>query len=209
MNMPMPILLPLQLSQSQHLNVPPVLRHALICCMAALVGALLLWLLSAVWHGEAETARNDVSASTQKTATQLADAREAGLARTARAQRFTLVKTVLESNFPEKTEREQIIGQLSAHPYIVEPVLTAQPGQPAFSSHGNLPVIILRHLYVEAGLLHEEALLALNAIATSSSAHVIPTGCSLHREADAAPVTLRARCEFDRITLAASPGSMQ
>ncbi|MDR2188425.1 MAG: hypothetical protein LBE62_10290, partial [Azonexus sp.] len=123
-----------------------------------------------------------------------------------RAKRFDLVKAVLENSPPEKTE--QITGQLSAHPHIVEPVLTAQPGQSAFSTPENLPVVTLQRVHIEAGLLHEEALLALDAIVTSSPAHAISTGCSLRREADAAPVTLRARCEFDWISLAASSGNM-
>jgi hypothetical protein len=207
MNMPLPI--PLQLLQSQRLGVPPVLRRALLCCMAALGSASLLWLLSAAWHNEVESKRNEARTNTQKITQQLSDARETRLAHTARAKRFALVKTALENNPPEKTEWEQLTEQLSAHAHIADPTLTPQLSQPAFSTPQNLPAITLQHVRIEAGLLHEEALLALGSIVTSSPAHVIPTGCSLRREADAAPITLRARCEFEWITLATSKGSEQ
>jgi hypothetical protein len=207
MNMPMPISLPLRFPRSQPPGVPPVLRRALLCCMAVLAGTLLLWLLTVIWHDEAETERNDARASAQKAARQLSDAHETRLAHTARAKRFALIKAVLENDLPEKTEWEQLTGKLSAHPHIAESTLTSQPGQSAFSAPQNLSAITLQHVRIEAGLLHEEALLALDAIVTSSPAHVIPTGCSLRRETDAAPITLRARCEFDWITLAASKES--
>jgi hypothetical protein len=209
MNMPIPISLPLRFSQSQRLGVPPMLHRALLCCMAVLASTLLLWLLTAIWHDEAESRRNDARASAQKTARQLSDAHETSLAHAARAERFALVKAVLGNNPPEKTEWEQLTGQLSAHSHIAEPSLTSLPGRPAFATPENLPVITLQQVRIEAGLLHEEALLALDAIVSGSPAHVIPTGCSLRREADAAPITLRVRCEFDWIALAASKGSEQ
>ncbi|MDR2208159.1 MAG: hypothetical protein LBE22_04215, partial [Azoarcus sp.] len=93
----MPLPLPLQLSQSRRLDVLPVLRRALLCCMAAFIGMLLLWSLSAAWHSEAETGRNDARASVQKTAAQLSEAHETRLARSERAKRFDLVKAVLEN----------------------------------------------------------------------------------------------------------------
>jgi hypothetical protein len=187
------------------MNIPlPILRRTLLCCMAALAGASLLWLLSAVWHDEAESKRNDARASAQKAAQQLSDAQETRLAHAVRAERFALVKTVLENNPPGKTDLEELTGQLSEHPHITEPNLTSQPGQPAFSTPESLPVITLQHVHIEVGLLHEGALLALDAIVTGSPAHVIPSGCSLRREADAAPITLRERCKFEWITLARS-----
>jgi len=202
MNMPIPI--PLQLSQSQGFAVPPVLRRALLCCVAALVGALSLWVLSTVLRADAEAGRNDARADTQKTAMQLANAREAESARVVRAKRFALVKAALENTSAEESEWEQLASQIEAHPHIVDSTMSAQPAQPAFSSHENLPVITLQSVRIEAGLLHEEALLALDAIAHGFNTHLIPTGCSLRREADAAPITLRARCEFERTVLVPS-----
>jgi len=195
MNMPLPF--PLQLSQSQRFTVPQVLRRALLCCVAAFAGALLLWVFSNVWHTEAETKRNDARASTQKTAMQLASAREVAYTRSARAKRFAPIKAALESTPPGKTEWEQLSGQLSAHPHIVEPGLDALPAQTEFPSPEHLPAITFQRVSIEAKLLHEEALLALDTIASSASAHVVPTGCSLRREAGVEPITLWAHCEFD------------
>jgi len=244
MNMPMPIPLPLQLLQSQRFSVPPVLRRALLCCVVALVGALVFRVLSVTWHAEAETERNDARAGMQKTSSLLASTLETEAVRAARAKRFALVKAVLENMPAEQPEWEQLTRQLSASPHIVDPILNTLPVQPAFpapepvsnailamdgevsekSVHGaagspepyrgnpgrkagatqDLPVITLQRVRVEAGLLHEEALLALDAIVTGAPAHIIPIGCSLQRETDAAPITLRASCEFDRITLVPS-----
>ncbi|MCL2161031.1 MAG: hypothetical protein FWH56_03980 [Betaproteobacteria bacterium] len=205
MNMPMSIPLPLRPMQSQRFNVPPMLRRALLCCVSALVGASLLWFLSSVWRADAEAERNDARADTQKTAALLASARETEAARAGRAKRFSLVKAALESMPVEKSEWEQLSSLIEAHPHIAEPALNVQPAQPAFPASEHLPVVTLQRARIEAGLLHEEALLTLDAIATGSPAHVIPSGCSLWREADTAPVTLRASCEFDWITLAPSP----
>ena len=199
MNMPLPF--PLQLIPSQRFTVPPMLRRALLCCVAALVAALLLWVLSDVWHTEAAAKGDDACAGKQKTAMQLTHAREIEFARTARAKRFAPIKAALENTPPGKTEWEQLTGQLSAHPHIVEPALDALPAQAAFPVFQNLPAIPLQTVRIEAGLLHEEALLALDAIAM----HVTPTGCSLQREGDAAPSTLRAHCEFDWIPPLLSP----
>jgi len=201
MNMPMHVPLPLQLSPPQRFTVPPVLRRALLCCVAALVGALLLWFLSETWRAEAGTERDDARAGMQKTTMQLTGARDTESVRAARVKRFTSIKTALENTPPGKTEWEQLSGQLSAHPHIAEPALDALPSQAAFSGPEELPVITLQRVEIEARLLHEESLLALDAIVGGSPAHVIPTGCSLRRNADAAPITLRVRCGFDWVTL--------
>jgi hypothetical protein len=178
--------------------------------MAALVGALLLWFLSAAWHTEAQAEWDDARTGAQKAAKQLSDTIDAKHARAERAKRFALIKTVLENNSPEKAEWEQLLArQLSEHPHLTEPTLATQPALPAFSTPEHLPAITLQQLQVEVGLLHEEALLALDAIVASSPAHVISTGCSLRRETDVAPITLHARCGFDWISLAASPESDQ
>jgi hypothetical protein len=190
--------------QSPRFAVPPVLRRALLCCIAALTGALLLWILSTIWRSEAEAKRNDARADTQKTTSLLASALETEAARVARAKRFALVKTALESMPAEKSEWDQLTRQIEALPHIIEPILNVQPGQPAFPAPENLPVITLQRVHIETGLLHEEALLALNAIVTGAPGHVIPAGCSLRRETDIAPTTLWAHCEFDRISLVPS-----
>jgi len=204
MNMPMQFPLPLQLLQPQRFTVPPLLRRALLCCAAALIGALLLYILSSAWRAEAEAERDDARAGKQKTAMQLASAHEAESSRAARAKRFAPIKTALENAPPGKTEWEQLTGLLSTHPHIVEPTLDALPAQAAFPAAQHLPVITLQTIRIEAGLLHEEALLALNAVVAASPAHTIPTGCSLRRQADTAPITLRARCEFDWAALVPS-----
>lgn len=205
MNMPVPMPLPLLLPQSQRFAVPPPLRRALLCCIAALATALLLWILSAACRADAEAGRNDARAAAQKTLMQLTGARETESARTARAKRFARVKAALENMPAENSEWEEIAGQLSAHPHIDAPILGALPAQPAFPASEGLPVITLQRVRIEAGLLHEEALLALDAIAANAPAHVIPTGCSLRREADAAPTALRADCEFDWVALVPPP----
>jgi hypothetical protein len=66
-----------------------------------------------------------------------------------------------------------------------------------------LPSLDIQRLQIDAGLLHEETLLALDALVTDTpTAHVIPVGCVLRREEDDTSVPLRALCEFDWITLA-------
>ncbi|MCL2875811.1 MAG: hypothetical protein FWF12_05885 [Betaproteobacteria bacterium] len=102
--MNMPISPPLQLSPPQRFDVPPVLRRALLCCLAAFVGTLLLWPLSDAWRTEAETERDNARASTHKTAMQLTRALDTESARAVRAKRFALIKTTLENTLPEKSE---------------------------------------------------------------------------------------------------------
>jgi hypothetical protein len=203
MNMPIP--LPLQLLRPQRFAVPPLLHRALLCCAAALVGALLLLTLSAAYCVDAEAGRDDARAGTQKTRMQLSNARETESARAARAKRFALVKAALDSMPAGKPGWERLAEELSAHPHIAGPTLNALPAQPAFPASRSLPAVTLQHVHIEAGLLHEEALLALDAIAAASPPYLIPRGCSLRREADHAPVTLRADCEFDWIALAPPP----
>ena len=99
MNMPIPP--PLQLLQSQRFTVPPTLRRALPCCVAALVGTLLLWVLSGALHAEAETERDNARANKHKTAVQLTSALEDESARAVRAKRFALIKTALENALPD------------------------------------------------------------------------------------------------------------
>lgn len=201
MNMPVHIPLPLQLSQPQRFTVPPILRRALLCCVVALVGALLLWALSDTWYARACAKRDTARADTQKTAMQLASAIDTRSAQAARAKRFALVKAALENALPSKAEWEQLIKQLSTHPHIVDPTLEALPGQDEFPAPKNQPAITFQSVHIQAGLLHEEALLTLDAITGNFPTHHIPMGCSLWREADAAPITLRARCEFGRAAL--------
>ncbi|MDR2925696.1 MAG: hypothetical protein LBU76_07115 [Azoarcus sp.] len=202
MNMPMPTPLLLRQSPSQRFSVPPMLRRALLCCVAALAAALSLWMLAAAGRAEAETRRRGAQADAQKISAQLSAARETESARVARAKRFARMKAALENAPAEKPEWERLAAQLSAHPHIAEPTLDAPPAQPAFPSPENTPVITVQRVRFNAGLLHEEALLALDAITARFTPRLIPAGCSLQREADAAPITLRANCEFERIALA-------
>ncbi|MCL2589348.1 MAG: hypothetical protein FWD67_00385 [Betaproteobacteria bacterium] len=218
MNMPMQAPLPLQLSQPHGFAVPPAFRRALLYFVAVLVVALMLWFLSDAWHAEAEAEQNDARVSTQKTVVQLTSARETESARMTHVKRFALIKTALEKTSPGKTEWEQLTRQLSIHPHIVEPTLDSLPIQAAFPEPQNaaasalrathpgrkMPAITIQGVRIEAGLLHEETLLVLDSIATGSPAHVIPIGCSLQREADTAPVTLRALCEFTWVALVPS-----
>lgn len=209
MNMPLPIPLPLQLSPLQRFSVPPRLSRALLCCAAAFAAALSLWILATGWRTQAETERKAVQAEVQKISTQLSAALETETARATRAKRFARVKAALGNAPAENPKWEQLADQLSTHPHIAELAFEASPAAPAFPAPENMPVINLQHIRLEAGLLHEGALLALDGIATGFTAHLIPAGCALGREADAAPITLRARCEFNRITLAQPTGDAQ
>jgi|GEM_PF-2566125 len=123
MNMLMSIPLPLERSQP----VPPGLRRALICCMAAFAGALLLWFLPTAWHAEAEAQLNNVRTGMQEIASLLTRARETEAARTVRAKRFALVKAALDSSPHYKPEWKQLSGQLSTRSHIAEPTPPPRP----------------------------------------------------------------------------------
>ncbi len=126
MNMLMSIPLPLKRSQP----LPPGLRRALIGCMAAFAGALLLWFLSTAWHAEVEAQLNDARTGMQKTASLLTRAREIEAARMARAKRFALVKAALEKSPHYKPEWKQLSGRLSTRSHIAEPTPPLQPAPP-------------------------------------------------------------------------------
>lgn len=186
--------------QRQCASMLPALKRVLLACGVALVAALLLLVLAAAERAEQETERDRARVAAQKTGALLAAAREAETVRTARAQRLAAVSAALAGKPPSEADRETLAARLSGHPHIENPVLSFQDMAP--ETPGELPLIQNRRLRIEAGLLHEEALLALHAMTVDYPAHIVPVGCELHRIDEAAPVTLQARCDFDWIAIA-------
>ena len=201
--------------------VPPLLRRPLLCCVAALAAVLLLRFAATSVLEAREKELDSLRVSVREAETALTAAREEESTRAALAQRFAAVSAVLEKAPPDETEWKQLTRRLAGDERILAPDLsvgavpvhssapsmaTVVPVAPVASPEG-LPRINIQRLQINAGLLHEEALLALDALVTDTSAHVVPVGCVLRREENDAPVPLRARCEFDWIALA-PPGKV-
>jgi hypothetical protein len=197
MNMPLP---PVLLLQQHCASMLPALRRVLAACALVLVVVLLLLGLAAADHAEQESERDRARVAAQKTGTLLAAARKAETERAARAKRLAAVSAALAGKPPGEADRETLAARLSGHPHIENPILSLQDTIPA--THEYLPRIQIWRLRVEAGLLHEEALLALHAMTLDQPALIVPVGCQLHRIDEAAPVTLQARCDFDWIAIA-------
>ena len=191
--------------------VPPLLRRPLFCCVAALAAVLLLRFSATSVLEAREKELDSLRVSVREAETALTAAREEESTRAALAQRFAAVSAVLEKAPPDEIEWKQLTTRrLAGDERILAPDLSvgAVPVHsrttsiaPVASPEG-LPRIDIQRLQINAGLLHEEALLALDALVTDTSAHVVPVGCVLRREEDDAPVPLRALCEFDWIALA-------
>jgi hypothetical protein len=200
---------------SPHAAVPPTLRRPLLLCALTLAAALLVWQLAATFLDNQQTRLNTAHTNLRALDTRLTAAREAQATRAALAQRLATLRTTLGDTRPEEAEGAQLTQRLTQDTRITRPVLHAHatsPAQPAQPSPG-LPSLDIQRLQIDTGLLHEEALLAFTRLVTESAAHIIPIGCALHRQeaedGDNELAPLRARCEFERITLAAQTGTPQ
>jgi hypothetical protein len=188
------------------LTVPPALRRPLLACVLALAVALPLWRFAAAMRADAETALASARTTQQKTATRLAAARAEAAAREPLARRLADLRAALPTPMPPAADWERLADRLAADKRIAHITLHAQETPKEAAAKAQPPSIAIQHIYIEANLLHEEALLALDAIATDTPAHVVPVGCALRRDAEASPLTLRARCEYDFVAFAAEEG---
>lgn len=74
--------------------------------------------------------------------------------------------------------------------------------------HRRLPTIRIRHLSMEARLMHAAALIdALHTLASSGTAHVNPLGCDIERNPRLAPEAgqLQVHCEVEVLGLHPTP----
>ncbi|MDR0716543.1 MAG: hypothetical protein LBF50_03895 [Azoarcus sp.] len=203
--------------------IPPALRRPLLFCAMALAAALSAGYSAAAARAGQEARLLDARADAGKLEARLATARESAAARAALARRLAMLAATLGKTPPDEAGRERIAQRLSQDIRIAAPRLRLQdaplptlPAPPA-----GAPAIVIQRLSVDAGLLHEEALLALAATIMDSPVYTIPIGCALQRESgngagtssesaeSAAVHPLRARCEFDWISLAPGTGAPQ
>ncbi|MDR1661354.1 MAG: hypothetical protein LBR95_02845 [Azoarcus sp.] len=183
--------------------LPPILRRPLLFCTAALIAAALAWHAAAHARAQQQAAASRAGAAIQALETSLALAHEAEARRMALAQRAAALAAMADKA-PEDAEWERLAKRLAGEPRIVGLVLRAQSAPVTASTPNELPSIEIQRLRIDAGLLHEEALLTLHALVADTSARLVPAGCILRREKDAPPAALQARCEFDRMALAPS-----
>ncbi|MDR3213321.1 MAG: hypothetical protein LBT71_05310 [Azoarcus sp.] len=180
--------------------IPPALRRPLLCCAAALVAALCLWRIAAALCAVQETAVTAARTAARNLEIRLTRAREAEAEHTALTRRFTAL-AAMAGHSPGNDTWEQITHRLRDESRITGLVLHAEAHSPALPTPAGLPALDIQRLQIDAGLLHEEALLALEAIVADTPAHIVPTGCALRRESGSTLSALHARCEFDWIAL--------
>lgn len=200
--------------------IPPALRQPLLFCVMALAAALAAGYSAAAARAGQEARLRDARADAGKLAARLAAARESAAARAALARRLAMLAATLGKTPPDEAERERIVQRLSKDFRIAAPRLRLQaaPLPVPLVPPAGAPAIVIQRLSVDADLLHEEALLALAATIMDSPVYTIPIGCALQRQggngvdtgsASAAVHPLRARCEFDWISLASGTGATQ
>ncbi|MDR1064449.1 MAG: hypothetical protein LBL48_11080 [Azoarcus sp.] len=176
--------------------LPPLLRRVMLFCAAAVTAASFAWRTAASLRAAQEMAANRSRAAAQTLETRLAHHRETEIRYAALTQRANAL-AALAAQSPDDTEWERLAKRLAEDTRITGLVLRTQSGPAAFSAPDGLLPFDIRRLRIDADLLHEEALLALDAIAADIPIHLIPAGCALRRETGATPATLRAHCEFD------------
>ncbi|MDR0701876.1 MAG: hypothetical protein LBF61_05600 [Azoarcus sp.] len=183
--------------------LPPLLRRPLLFCVAAVIAASSMWVLAASIHAEQEAAARRARTVVQTLETRLMRSREAETRHAALVQRVEAL-SAMAGEAPDSTEWERLAGRLAEDTRIANIVLHAQSEPMPSPAPAGIPSIGTHRLRIDANLLHEEAVLALNAIVVDIPARFIPSGCALRRKsgATAAIFTLRVRCEFDWTALA-------
>jgi hypothetical protein len=168
-------------------------------CALALAGTLCLWLAAATQWTAAEIALHAARTAAQKTSAQLSALRSAANAHQALMQRLADLRAALPPRSAAARNWEGLANRLAADTRIAKVTLHAQDSPTARPPPAQLPGLDIQHLQIDAHLLHEETLLALDAALMDTSERVIPAGCALRRDAGAAPLHLRAHCEYDWI----------
>jgi hypothetical protein len=180
---------------------PPALCRALVFCAATLAAASCVWRLAAAARAEQETATSSAFAATRELEARLEDARVAEAERAALARRLAALAELARDAAVPADAWERLARRLDDDPRIAGLLLHAQSRPAAIPTPAGLPGLDIQRLQIEAGLLHEEALLALDAIVADTHARIAPVGCALRREAGAAATSLQARCAFDWVAL--------
>ncbi|MDR2093783.1 MAG: hypothetical protein LBP58_10825 [Azoarcus sp.] len=175
---------------------PPLLRRPLLFCAAAIIAASSLWLIAASTRAGQETAANRARTAVQALETHLMRSREAQTRRAALMQRAEAL-AAMAGESPDSAEWERLAERLAGDTRITHIVLHARSNTVASPAPDGLPPVETHRLRIDASLLHEEALLALDTIVANIPVRLIPAGCALRRETGAASAALRARCEFD------------
>jgi hypothetical protein len=179
---------------------PPALCRALIFCAATLAAASCIWHLAAAARAKQETATSSAFAATRELETRLEGARAAEAERSALTRRLAALAALARDAVPADAW-ERLARRLDDDPRIAGLLLHAQSRPAAIPGPAGLPGLDIQRLQIDAGLLHEEALLTLDAIVADTHARIAPVGCALHREAGAAATSLQARCAFDWVAL--------
>ncbi|MDR2031193.1 MAG: hypothetical protein LBP86_02810 [Azoarcus sp.] len=185
----------------------PVLRRPLLFCVMALTAALATGYGVAAARVGQEARLRDARAEMEKSAVRLAAARESAAAHAALARRLATLATTLGKAPPDDAGQERIARRLSADTRIAAPRLHLQSAPPPFAPPPGVAPLVVQRLSIDAGLLHEDALLALAATVMDSPEYTLPAGCALHRENGAAVHPLRTHCEFDWISLVPGTGA--
>jgi len=185
--------------------VPAPLHRPLLVCALALAGTLCLWLAVAAQWAAVDTALRAARAAEQQTSSRLAALRTAANTRQALMQRLADLRAALSPHTSTTRNWERLANRLAADKRIAKMTLRAQDDPASLSTSAQLPGLDIQRLQIDAHLLHEETLLALDATIMDTPERVVPAGCALRRDAGAAPLHLRAHCRYDWIALTLTP----
>ncbi|MDR2689854.1 MAG: hypothetical protein LBB76_08880 [Azoarcus sp.] len=170
--------------------IAPALRRPMIMCVLILLAASLAWGAVAHLRRERQATLTKARAAGQQIDARMETARAQGARRELIEQKL---RDIIEAH---ASKPEDLIRALAADPRLRHPSMhiPSSVDLPAVA-----PVAHFQRLRIDAGLLHEEALLELTD--TFAHARFRPLGCTLRRQDDGAPMPLTASCEFEWLTL--------
>lgn len=191
-----------------HMRLPPALhRPAAICVVLLILGVSSLWLSMSAIEDTRSTLIATQAARQQAADVLLRTQQETDEIRRAHARLGALRLSHPDNSTPgwdrarTTLQRDSRVLSLDLHARpAASPSATEIPGADA------LPTIRVHHLTLRIDVLHEDGLIAaLQTVTAAHDAAVIPLGCAIKRLESINPA-LRARCEFDWLTLHSAAG---
>jgi hypothetical protein len=189
--------------------IAPALRRPIAVCALILLAASLTWGAAVHLRRERQTNLTKTRAARQQIDARMETARAQAAKRELIEQKL---RDIIEAHADEP---EQIIRALADDHRLQNPIVHIQPTAdlPALAPAASVttpittsvttpiavPIANFQRLRVDAGLLHEEALLELTD--TFAQARFRPLGCTLRRQGNDAPMPLVVSCEFEWLTL--------